>query len=276
MSGFQKKYTVLLGQVTDKLRGYITGAPAALQSSIEYSLFGEGKRLRPVLFLAVMDAYSVSPTESAYKLAAATECVHTYSLVHDDLPAMDNDDLRRGKPTNHVKFGEATALLAGDALLNFAAELLLSAVKDDPGYAEAALLIMKYAGVNGMIGGQAIEFESDMNSAGQRLLLEVYEKKTCALISAAAVSAATVAGGSKSDLALWKEFGSQFGLCFQLKDDLLDDDGALLRLWGREKTERELAIRTDKALDCLAHISANTEFITDLVRNILARNTDGM
>lgn len=281
MTGFYKKYNSFLTWLNAKLHEFVTGAPIKLQKSIEYSLFGEGKRLRPVLFLAVLDAYSITAGDAEYKLAAAIECIHTYSLIHDDLPAMDNDDMRRGQPTNHIKFGESTALLAGDALLNFAGELLLSAVKEKCGYIDAALLISKYAGINGMIGGQALEFENDIKHADEKLMLEIYDKKCGKLISAGILAGALTAGSSEKDFERWQEFSDGFGLCFQLKDDLLDEKvqtgyGTLLALWGRDRTENELKTRTAKVLDSLTQIDADTGFIQALVKNMLGRQSDGI
>ena len=278
MIDFEKRYNEIKNGFEKRLGELPADIPPRLQKSMEYSLLGGGKRLRPILFLSVLDAYNIKVGDAEMKIAAAIECIHTYSLIHDDLPALDNDSVRRGRATNHVVFGEATALLAGDALLNYAYELLFS-VSQKPEYLEAAALIAAHAGTCGMIGGQAIEFENDIRTAGEPLLMEIYDKKCGKLISAAILAAAVIS--KCRDYGLWQSFGRDFGLCFQLKDDLLDaeaqtDYGTLLHLWGKERAETELAVRTKKMLSCLKDIDADTSFISALVSNILIRNSDGM
>ena len=187
-------------------------SPRGLTSAMNYSLFSGGKRVRPVVAAAVCEAHG-GRRRDAMPAAAAVELIHTYSLMHDDLPSMDNDDFRRGKPTSHKKFGEATAILAGDALLTAAFELL-----DD---AAQARDLAELAGARGMVGGQAM----DLDGAAIRTprdLEAVYLKKTAALFEASARLGARAAGASKARIEAAGLFGRNIGLAFQVTDDILD------------------------------------------------------
>ena len=194
--------------------------PKKVSECMEYCLFSGGKRVRPTLALLVAEFTQVD-IESALPIAIAIECIHTYSLIHDDLPCMDNDDLRRGKPTAHVKFGEATALLAGDALLNLAYEILFEKVCENSDFAQAFSLIAQNAGLNGMIGGQAIEFENEVFTTD--LTIKVAQLKTSALIEAAIMSVALLSYNQEKITAL-SSYAKAIGLGFQIKDDLLDEN----------------------------------------------------
>lgn len=187
-------------------------SPRGLMRAVDYSLFSGGKRVRPVVAAAVCEAYGGRRAD-AMPAAAAVELVHTYSLIHDDLPAMDNDDFRRGKPTSHKKFGEAMAILAGDALLTAAFELL--------GDAAQARDLSELAGARGMVGGQVM----DLDGAAIRRprdLEAVYLKKTAALFEAAARMGARAAGASGARIAAAGAYGRNIGLAFQVTDDILD------------------------------------------------------
>ncbi|WP_409524679.1 polyprenyl synthetase family protein [Nitrincola sp. MINF-07-Sa-05] len=199
----------------------------SLQQAMRYGLFNGGKRIRPALVYLACELSGGTP-EQADKAAAAIECIHSYSLIHDDLPAMDNDDLRRGKPTCHIAFDEATAILAGDALLTFAFELLSQA---DPHIQPTQQLQMirclsKASGERGMVLGQAF----DLAHVGQALTLEqlqaMHSHKTGALIVAALELGALAAGSTDPHkLEHLRQFGQKMGLAFQIKDDLLDIEG---------------------------------------------------
>ena len=208
-----------------------TTAPQRLRDAVEYSLMAGGKRLRPVLVLetarACMGPASPdrpnpsTPNPSTLAAAAAIELVHTFSLVHDDLPAMDNDDLRRGKPTNHKVFGEAMAILAGDAMVTMAFELL--ATDADPRI--AARLVAELAtatGPEGMIGGQVLDMEGENKSLSLDQLRQLHRMKTGALLIAACRLGAISAGATDSALQSVTEYGRHLGLAFQIVDDLLD------------------------------------------------------
>lgn len=193
-----------------------------LRASMEYSLMAGGKRLRPILLMAAADAVGADGTKFL-PAACALEMIHTYSLIHDDLPAIDNDDLRRGKPTNHVKFGEGTAILAGDALLTLAFTVILRQ-KDVP--AEALLRVVdeisRAAGAEGMVGGQMLDLEAENRQISMDELRRVHMGKTGALFHAALRSGAVLAGASDAQLTALTAYADHFGLAFQITDDILD------------------------------------------------------
>ena len=193
-----------------------------LRASMEYSLMAGGKRLRPVLLMAAADAVGADGTKFL-PVACALEMIHTYSLIHDDLPAMDNDNLRRGKPTNHVKFSEGIAILAGDALLTLAFTVILRQ-KDVP--AEALLRVVdeisRAAGAEGMVGGQVLDLAAENRQITMEELRRVHMGKTGALFHAALRSGAILAGASEEQLAALTAYADHFGLAFQITDDILD------------------------------------------------------
>lgn len=193
-----------------------------LRASMAYSLMAGGKRLRPVLLMAAADAVGADGTKFL-PVACALEMIHTYSLIHDDLPAMDNDDLRRGKPTNHVVYGEGIAILAGDALLTLAFTVILRQ-KAVP--AEALLRVVdeisRAAGVEGMVGGQVLDLEAENRQISMEELRRVHTGKTGALFRAALRSGAILAGASEEQLSALTAYADHFGLAFQITDDILD------------------------------------------------------
>jgi geranylgeranyl diphosphate synthase type II len=202
--------------------------PESIHRAMRYSLFAGGKRLRPVLTLAAAEAVG-GEAEDALPAAGALEMIHTYSLIHDDLPAMDDDSLRRGKPTSHVVFGEAIAILAGDALLTQAFHLMAGAPAEECSERERRLrgiaLLADAAGVNGMVGGQVVDIESEGRPAGEEVLDYIHEHKTGALIRAAAELGALLGGGSEDDIVRLADYGRKIGLAFQIVDDILDVEG---------------------------------------------------
>ena len=193
-----------------------------LRASMAYSLMAGGKRLRPVLLMAAADAVGADGTKFL-PVACALEMIHTYSLIHDDLPAMDNDDLRRGKPTNHVVYGEGIAILAGDALLTLAFTVILRQ-KAVP--AEALLRVVdeisRAAGAEGMVGGQVLDLEAENRQISMEELRRVHTGKTGALFRAALRSGAILAGASEEQLSALTAYADHFGLAFQITDDILD------------------------------------------------------
>ncbi|MFC2314617.1 MAG: polyprenyl synthetase family protein [Selenomonas massiliensis] len=193
-----------------------------LRASMAYSLMAGGKRLRPVLLMAAADAVGADGTKFL-PVACALEMIHTYSLIHDDLPAMDNDDLRRGKPTNHVVYGEGIAILAGDALLTLAFTVILRQ-KAVP--AEALLRVVdeisRAAGAEGMVGGQVLDLEAENRQISMEELRRVHTGKTGALFRAALRSGAILAGASGEQLSALTTYADHFGLAFQITDDILD------------------------------------------------------
>ena len=260
--------------------------PDVLTDSMRYSLLLGGNRIRPVLFLSTLDCYGYD-YQSEMDFALALECVHTYSLIHDDLPAMDNDDFRRGKASNHKAFGEANAILAGDALLTFAFEKLIGASKRSARHIEAAEELARAAGAEGMIAGQSADLYCTGKNAGQTELDFIYRNKTGKLLSAPMVMAAVLAGGETEAL---RAFGESLGVLFQLTDDLLDVKGneqavgktlgkdekedklTCIKVFGLEKSERmakEYAEKCYAALDELQN--TDTAFLHDLTEFVLKR-----
>ncbi|HLU38641.1 MAG TPA: farnesyl diphosphate synthase [Planctomycetota bacterium] len=218
--------------------------PARLHEAMRYSLFAGGKRLRPVLTLAAADAVAEVPGDArrlALPVACALEMIHTYSLVHDDLPAMDDDTLRRGRPTSHVVFGEALAILAGDALLTEAFALVAREPETDDADVcrrklRAAALVARAAGATGMVGGQVLDLDEEGQAHGDdahasALALEdVHARKTGALIRAATGAGAIMAGADAARCEAIDTYARELGLCFQIVDDILDVEGSAEQL----------------------------------------------
>ena len=207
-------------------------SPATIHEAMRYSVFAGGKRLRPILVIAVAEAVGgamgrVLPT------ACALELIHTYSLIHDDLPAMDDDDYRRGRLTNHKVFGEAMAILAGDALLTLAFALLAENAS-----LEVVKEVAQAAGTFGMIGGQVVDVQSEGKSVDAETLEYIHRHKTAALIRCALRSGAMLAGASPSALTAIGEAGSHLGLAFQIVDDILDVEGSLAELGKTAGSDR--------------------------------------
>lgn len=215
----------LRGRINARLEKYIErapGVPQRLQEAMAYSLLAGGKRLRPILVLLSCEACGGS-AEAALPAACAVEMVHTYSLVHDDLPAMDNDDLRRGRPTNHVVFGEALAILAGDGLLTLAFEVLAADVTPAETAAACCADLARAAGMAGMVGGQVADLEAEGRTVASLEELEgVHRRKTGALLACSLTMGARIAGAGNDDLHRLASFGRCLGLAFQITDDLLD------------------------------------------------------
>ncbi|MFI3272765.1 MAG: farnesyl diphosphate synthase [Pseudomonadota bacterium] len=209
------------------------GIPSRLQESMNYSLLAGGKRLRPVLCLTVAslfgsDVQDDMVTKAVMPFAAAIECIHTYSLIHDDLPAMDDDDLRRGKPSNHKQFDEATAILAGDGLLTDAFDFMASVAQNIPAanVLKAIQTMACAAGSSGMVGGQALDMEyTGRNDISLHDLRTMHAMKTGALLRASCVSGAELAGASAADVDCIARFGAAIGSAFQIVDDILDEIG---------------------------------------------------
>lgn len=191
-----------------------------LNQSMAYSVNAGGKRLRPLLTLATLSTFNVPITEDHLKIATALELVHTYSLIHDDLPAMDNDDLRRGKATNHVKFGEDIAILAGDALLTLAFDWLANNNLPAKQKVDLVSELAKAAGPNGMVAGQVEDVANEANQLTLEQLMQLHKRKTGDLIHYAVLSGLIMAGSN--DYSNWLEFADCFGLAFQIYDDILD------------------------------------------------------
>lgn len=218
-------------RVEEHLYTYFSSA-AGLQDTIfkaaDYSLKAGGKRLRPVLLLEACQLFG-GQEEDAMAFACAIEMIHTYSLIHDDLPAMDDDDFRRGKPTNHVVYGEGVAILAGDGLLNYAYEVMiretLQADRLKDRYLAAMHEIASAAGICGMIAGQVVDLESENKSVPLETVDFIHAHKTGAMITAALVSGALIGGAAEPDLVKIRNYGRNIGMAFQIIDDILDITG---------------------------------------------------
>ena len=251
-----------------------------LFDAMQYSLLAGGKRLRPVLafeFCRICGA----DWRNAVPFAAAIEMIHTYSLIHDDLPSMDNDDFRRGRPTNHKVYGEAMAILAGDALLTDA-----FAVASTAGNAEGVGVLAECAGSLGMVGGQVLDIMSEERVLNEQEVIDIQSRKTGALINAACVCGVIAAGGSEAQKRAAGTFAGALGMAFQIRDDMLDvigtqeemgkgvgTDGAkntFVRLYGLEKCEELVRRYTQTAIDALS-VFDDTEYMQALARQLIAR-----
>ncbi|MFZ5452029.1 MAG: polyprenyl synthetase family protein [Thermodesulfobacteriota bacterium] len=219
------------GLVNRALEAYlpaVRGPAFRVVQAMHYSLFAGGKRLRPVLCLAAAEAVGGDPSE-VLAVACALEMIHTYSLIHDDLPAMDDDDLRRGQPTCHKKFDEATAILAGDGLLTAAFDIMAESASHFEGRERDLLaviqLIAAAAGYPGMVGGQMLDLQAEGRKVTLKELETIHRMKTGALLTAAVRSGAVMAGGTRAEVTALTSYGEKFGLAFQVTDDLLDVEG---------------------------------------------------
>ncbi|MFP6625307.1 MAG: polyprenyl synthetase family protein [Myxococcota bacterium] len=247
--------------------------PRVLHAAMRHLLFPGGKRLRPLLAMAAAEAVGVAP-EVALPMAAAVELIHTYSLVHDDLPCMDDDDMRRGIPTVHVAFDEATAVLAGDALQALAFEAAVTAAPDAPEQSlRAARDLVRAAGSRGIVGGQvddvaAVSAEAPLSPAE---LESIHQRKSAALIAAAVVTGARVAGASDELLDRLQKFGLDVGVAFQITDDRLDGDGLAASLGDTLAAERAEALLMG-ALASLDDLGESAEPLRELARYAVRRS----
>ncbi len=216
--------------VEDALQRYLPPAnnsPQEIYQAVHYSVFAGGKRIRPILCLAAVEAVG-GDLAPAMPIACALELIHTYSLIHDDLPAMDNDDFRRGKPTNHKVFGEGIAILAGDALLTEAFVLLSHTEKVRmPVEKRVAVIreIAQAAGIAGMVGGQALDVLSAKSSSSVEILSEIHRRKTGALIMASVKTGAIISNAREEKIKALAEYGMNVGMAFQIADDILNVEG---------------------------------------------------
>ncbi len=243
---------------------------STLVESIEYSFASGGKRFRPFLAYLVALVYQ-QRGEKTMSLGFATELIHTYSLIHDDLPCMDNDDFRRGLPTNHKKFGEDVALLSGDALQS---EAFRSLAIDDLNSAEEKVIVIaafaQFVGTVGMVGGQVLDMKSNSSTTLEQLEM-IHHKKTGDLITASILCAAHYVTLNKSDHSYLKVFAQNLGLAFQIKDDLLDGlDGAqdhksYLKLLGVEKTKEKLKLHSSLAKRSLDQLSVDASLLQKII-----------
>lgn len=195
--------------------------PSRVRDAMEYSLMAGGKRIRPQLLYEVVKGYGLAETD-ADEFACALEMIHTYSLIHDDLPAMDNDTLRRGKPTCHVRFDEATAILAGDGLLTYAFEAAAASKLPAERVQKCIAILARMAGPDGMVLGQCYDMQEAVGATDWNALKEVHHYKTGCLLSAPLMMGAVIAGREEDTMQSWQQTGMELGLAFQVQDDLMD------------------------------------------------------
>lgn len=255
--------------------------------SMKYSLFSGGKRIRPMLTLLTYSEFS-SEEDSFDKIlpfAAAIEMIHTYSLIHDDLPAMDNDDFRREKPTNHKVYTEGIATLAGDGLLNMSMEILLRHIEnlEDKEDLKRAIRAMKYiynaTGVNGMIGGQTIDIDFKVADYNEDICENMYKLKTGALIKASVVVGGIIAGVEADNITKLSKFGENIGLAYQYEDDLLDEDkdpdsGEINMLFfkGKEDLKNEIVDLTNSSYEALEGLELKDNLLKSFVAKLINRS----
>lgn len=277
----------LLNEYMPKVEGY----QKTIFDSMNYSLKAGGKRLRPILTLEACKLVGGNEKD-AYPFAVAIEMIHTYSLIHDDLPALDNDDLRRGRKTNHKVYGEAMAILAGDGLLNYAYEIMLreSLSKGEPEkYLKAINEIAKASGIYGMIGGQVVDIESEGKSIDMKKLDFIHMNKTAAIIIGCMRAGAIIGGASEEELENVTKYAKNIGLSFQIVDDILDIVGdeaklgkkvgsdidnekstypSLIGLEKSKETANKLIAEAKMSID---YINKDSEFLNNLADYIVDR-----
>ncbi len=252
----------------------LKNSPSILLDSMKYSVLGAGKKLRPSLLLGTYEIFEKKNIEQAVSFAASIEMIHTYSLIHDDLPVMDNDDLRRGKPSNHKVYGDAGAILAGDALLNSAFENIMNLLVNtsNKNVFIAAKILFEASGANGMIGGQILDMGLQKNSNDMK---KMHSMKTGALIKASVLIGAYLASCSEKNIKLLEKYAISLGIAFQIKDDILDvesSDKELGKPVGSDKKNNKITYVTeyglDKAKELLDnHIEKSIDFISDIDRD---------
>jgi len=285
-----EEYGTLVEHALSPMLASLGEIPQRLLEAMRYSLEAGGKRLRPVMLLAACDMAG-GDAAAALPYACAIEMIHTYSLIHDDLPAMDNDDLRRGKPTNHKAFGEDLAILAGDGLLNAAAELMARAAlrMTDVRGIRAMEIIMRHAGVTGMIAGQTIDVLSEGEKPEKELVAYIHSHKTADLLQAPMEAGLALAGANDEQISAGTRYGYHLGLAFQMTDDLLDVTGdaetlgknvgmdtaldkmTWVALRGVEGTKEDAAEQVRLAVTALESLPWEHTFFTELARSITGR-----
>lgn len=295
---FQNELAVRSEYATDVVLSFIPKAnlfDGEIIEAMEYSLISGGKRLRPILIDVFYRLFS-GKEDLCRPFMAAMEMLHTYSLVHDDLPALDNDDLRRGKPTTHIKFGEAVGVLAGDGLLHMAYETCIQAFDCTGNYTNvlrALRIFGKKTGLNGMFGGQSADVVNTGKEISDKLLYYIYKNKTGALIEGSMMIGAALAGADDETLAKVEKIGFNVGMAFQIRDDILDVYGdekifgkpvlsddrnnkkTYLSINGLEKSRKDVEIFTSNAINMLDEIGNNNEeraFIKELFMYLTSRN----
>lgn len=267
-----KKKIDLIDNHIEKYLDNLSGIDDTLKEALKYSVLNGGKRIRSVLLIECAKLFGVE-YEKSLNLAMAIEFIHAYSLVHDDLPCMDNSDFRRGQPSCHKKYGETMAVLTGDSLLNLAFEVICKQCLEGGKYVWAAQKIANASGIFGMINGQVKDIKiSSKKDVGEDELVSLIEQKTMALISAAAVSGAIIGGADEDEIKLIDKYSYHLGLAFQIRDDIEDemediaeqnDCPNFLNVLGKDTAIERLNYHKEKSNECLNHFVHN-EFLLSL------------
>lgn len=296
MSGFKIQLRDRVARINEELERVFQqnlDTPEVIIEAMKYSLFAGGKRLRPILMMETCQALE-GDVEVIKPLAMGIEMIHTYSLIHDDLPAMDNDDLRRGKPTNHKVYGDAMAILAGDGLLNYAVETMLQGTRGLEGtdlinYLGAMKCIMRASGILGMIGGQVADILSEDKVIGLDEMDYIHLHKTAALLEACVQSGCIIAGAEPATQGRLISYSHRIGLAFQIVDDILDIEGneadlgkpigsdeknhksTFVSLYGLEASKIKVDELEAEAIELLKPIGERTVFLQELASYICHR-----
>lgn len=283
-----KERIKIIDKSLDKFLPIILNHQQEIYEAMRYSLMAGGKRLRPILMLEVAKLFGKDWCD-VKEFACAIEMIHTYSLIHDDLPAMDNDDLRRGMPTNHIKFGESTAILAGDGLLNKAFETALKADLPANTLLEALQVLAESSGTEGMIGGQVIDIASESKNIDLKMLQCIHSLKTGAIIRSACIIGAIIGNAADNEIKQVDDFAINLGIAFQIRDDILDVTGTLEELGKPIGSDAELTKNTyvtvcgieratelvtefsQKAKDALACFGERADFLLQLTDYLINR-----
>ena len=277
-----------------------SGRQKSVLEAMNYSVLAGGKRLRPMLMQETYNFFVSKNVnndnncneEALHRFMSALEFIHTYSLVHDDLPAMDNDVLRRGLPTTHVKYGHAMAILAGDGLLNYAFEVACGAFNDDNNWEQVALALKVLAskpGIYGMLGGQVVDVENTGKNIDIEILKYIHKLKTSALIETSMMIGAILAGVKKESIDVIEQVASDIGMAFQIQDDILDvistdeelgkpvnsdeknNKTTYVTLLGIDKAKEEVKNYTNRAICNLRELDGNNEFLFELIEQLISR-----
>lgn len=267
------------------------GYQKTIMKAMNYSILAGGKRLRPMLMLETYRLFG-GTSKTIYPFMAAIEMIHTYSLVHDDLPAMDNDEYRRGRKTTHIVYGEAMGILAGDALLNYAFETASGAFQlepKNPAVGQAMLVLARKAGIYGMIGGQVVDVESEGTVIDKEKLDFIHLHKTSALLESAMVIGAILAGANKEEQNLVEKAAGKIGLAFQIQDDILDITSTTEELGkpvgsdekngkntyvafeGLEKSKEDVKKISESAMEDLQKLPYENPFLIELIKELIER-----
>ena len=286
-----KSKTAAVEKIVESYLPEESGTQHEIMEAMNYSVTAGGKRLRPLLMHETYRMFG-GTGRVIQPLMAAIEMVHTYSLVHDDLPAMDNDQYRRGKLTTHAKYGHAMGVLAGDGLLNYAFETAMTAFdcgEDVERVAKALKILGRKAGIYGMIGGQVVDVQSTGKAVDQETLDFIYELKTGALLEASMMVGAVLAGATEEEVAVIEQIASDVGLAFQIRDDILDETSTLetlgkpihsdernekttyVTLKGLEQATKDVEEISARGLKRLAELPYENEFLTELIKALVYR-----